>query len=107
METLHTILLGPYKYLLRSLMGRLTTAQKNELQARLLSFDFSGLDYKLSYNLTRHFRSFIGRDFKAVAQIALFLLGPLMTPEEKKVWLSLSKVSNNNTLYVYSILADT
>ena len=98
-ETLHTILLGPYKYLLRSLMGRLMTAQKEELQARLLSFDFSGLDYKLSYNLIRHFRSFVGRDFKAVAQIALFLLGPFMTPEEKKVWLSLSKVSWQNHVH--------
>ena len=28
-ETLHTILLGPYKYLLRSLIGRLTTAHKD------------------------------------------------------------------------------
>ena len=91
-ETLHTILLGPYKYLLRSLLGRLTTAQKDDLQARLLTFDFSGLDYKMSYNLTRHFRSFVGRDFKALAQVSLFLLGPYMTPEEKNVWLALSKV---------------
>lgn len=51
METLHTVLLGPYKYLLRSLIGRLTTAQKDELQSRLSSFDFTGLDYKLSYSI--------------------------------------------------------
>ena len=46
----------------------------------------------MSYNLTRHFRSFVGRDFKALAQVSLFLLGPYMTPEEKNVWLALSKV---------------
>ena len=60
-ETLHTILLGPYKYLLRTLMGHLTSAQKDDLHARLATFDFSGLDYKMSYNLIRHFRSFVGR----------------------------------------------
>ena len=46
-------------------MSRLTTSQKVKLQARLSSFDFTGLDYKLTYNITRHFRSFVGRDFKA------------------------------------------
>lgn len=96
METLHTILLGPYKYLIRTLMARLTTAQKDDLQARLLSFDFSGLEYKLSYNLIRHFRSYVGRDFKALAQVSLFLLGPYMMPSEKNVWLALSKVSQTN-----------
>ena len=93
MEVLHTILLGPYKYLLRSLMGRLTSTQKDHLQARLNTFDFSGLKYKLSYNLIRHYRSFVGRDFKALAQVSLFLLGQFMTANEKHVWLALSKVS--------------
>ena len=91
-ETLHTILLGPYKYLLRSLMGRLNTAQKAELEARIESFDFSGFENKLSYNLCRHFRSFVGRDFKAIAECSLYLLGPYMSQNEKIVWLSLSKV---------------
>lgn len=101
METLHTVLLGPYKYLLRALMSRLTTAQKDDLQAHLVTFDFSGLNYKLSYNLTRHFRSFVGRDFKALAQVSLFLLGTYMTPEEKNVWLALSKVHVNYNRHVH------
>ena len=92
METLHTILLGPYKYLLRSVMERLTKAQKEEIEARVSSLDFSGFETKLGYNLCKHFRSFVGRDFKALAQIALFLLSPYMSAEEKIVWLSLSKV---------------
>ena len=99
-ETLHTVLLGPYKYLLRSLMGRLSTKQKNEIQARVANFDFCGIDYKLTYNLCRHFRSFIGRDFKALAQVALYLLTPYMTSVEEKVWLSLSKVSGLFVLFV-------
>ena len=74
-------------------MGRLTRSQKNDLDARLLTFDFSGLELKLSYNIVRHFRSFVGRDFKALAQISLFLLGVYMTQEEKVIWLTLSKVN--------------
>ena len=70
--------------MLRSLTGRLTHSQKNDLEARLLTFDISGLEFNLSYNIVRHFRSFVGRDFKALAQISLFLLGLFMTQEEKK-----------------------
>ena len=74
-------------------MGRLTCSQKNDLDARLLTFDFSGLEFKLSYNIVRYFRSFVRRDFKALAQISLFLLGVYMTQEEKVIWLALSKVN--------------
>ena len=103
-ETLHTVLLGPYKYLLRSLMGRLSTKQKNEIQARVTNFDLCGIDYKLTYNLCRHFRSFIGRDFKALAQVALYLLTPYMTSVEEKVCLSLSKVSGLFVLLYWSLM---
>ena len=35
---------------------------------------------------------FSGRDYKALAQIALYLLGPYLSPEEVAVWVALSKV---------------
>ena len=73
-------------------MERLKKSEKEEIQARVEAFNFSGLDTKLSYNLCRHFRSFVGRDFKAIAQCGLFLLGPYMTTSEKMLWISLSKV---------------
>ena len=79
-------------------MGRLTRSQNNGLEARLLTFDFSGLEFNLSYNIVRHFRSFVGRDFKALAQISLFVLGVYITQEEKVIWLALSKVN-----YMYYI----
>lgn len=79
-------------------MGRLTSAQKGDLQARLLSFDFSGLESQLSYSLIHHYRSYVGRDFKTLAQVALFLLGPYMTREEKNVWFCLSKVSQSEIM---------
>lgn len=68
-------------------------AQKNDLEARLLAFDYSGLEHKLSYSIVRHHHSFMGLDFKALAQISLFILGVYMTPQEKAVWLALSKVN--------------
>ena len=56
----------------------------------------SGIEYKLTYNISRHFKSFVGRDFKALAQLALYLLTPYTTSGEKKVWLCLSRVSASN-----------
>lgn len=103
-ETLHSILLGPYKYLLNSLMGRLSTTQKDEIQARLSAFDYSGLEYKLSYSIVRHFKSFVGRDFKTLAQISLYFLTPYMTQGEKRVWLALSKVSWLNVHVYYCFI---
>ena len=83
-------------------MGRLTRSQKNDLEARLLTFDFSGLEFNLSYNIVRYFRSFVGRDFKALAQISLFLLGVYMTQEEKVIWLALSKVNYMHYIKYYA-----
>lgn len=100
-EVLHTLLLGAYKYLLKFLMKRLHTAEKKELLAKLSVFNYSGMDTKITGNLCYHYRSFVGRDYKALAQIALYLFGPYLLPEEKAVWLALSKVktaiSNDDT----------
>ena len=92
MEALNTIPLCPYKYLLRSLMGRQHSAAKAEIQARIKAINFSGFETKLSYNIRRHYQSFIGRDFKALAQIALSLLTLYMTEQEKVVASFLKKV---------------
>ena len=76
----------------RDLMGRLTTVQRKEIQARISSFSFSGFDMKLSRNVVKYFKSFVGRDFKILAQLALFVLPPYLTPGETEVWFALSKV---------------
>eukprot|EP00731_Ephydatia_muelleri_P037838 Em0575g5a len=56
------------------------------------SFSFSGFDMKLSRNVAKYFKSFVGRDFKILAQLALFVLPPYLTPGETEVWFALSKV---------------
>ena len=73
-------------------MSRLTSKQRTEVQAVVSAFNFSGFSVKLNTRLCNYFRSFVGRDFKALAQCALFIFRDFFTPEEKKVWLALSKV---------------
>lgn len=92
-ETLHTILLGPYKYLLRKLMSKLTVQQKNGVRARIASFPSSGLQYEVTSDICRYTGSLVGRDFKSIAQMGPFILMPHVDEKEKPVWLALSKVN--------------
>jgi hypothetical protein len=91
-EVLHTLLLGPYKYLLRFRMARFSSQQRKEVLARINSFNFSGFALRLSRDISKYYKSFVGRDFKTLAQLALFVFSPLLTPSETEVWLALSKV---------------
>ena len=100
MEMLHTLLLGPYKYLLRSIIGRLSTKQREEIQSILSNFNFSGFTTKLGSKLFKHYRSFVGRHFKALAQCVLFIFRDYFTPGEKVTWLALSKVSIIKTVFI-------
>ena len=91
-ESLHTILLGPYKYLLRSTIPTLSHSQKEEILARIQAFGSSGFKVKLIGNVIKYHKSFVGRDYKAWAQMAVFIIFPYLTEGDKKVWLALSKV---------------
>lgn len=91
-ECLHTILLGPYKYLTRELMNRLKPTEKEEIRAKIISFPKSGFVSNLSPALCKVYGSFHGRDFKLLAQMCLFILWNYLTDAERKVWLALSEV---------------
>lgn len=93
METLHTILLGPLKYLLKEVIGTLTPVQKKEVLAKMSAFHYSGFDGKVLGNIIYHHRSFVGRDYKAWAQMSLFIIGNYLSDNDKEVWLALMKVS--------------
>ena len=58
-ECLHTILLGPYKYMLRAVMDKLTSRQKDEVLVRISSFPFSGCKEKLQSNICRYIILFL------------------------------------------------
>lgn len=88
------ILLGFVKYLWRDSVSRLSDAEKKTVAARLSSFDVSGLGIPpLSGNtLVTYAKSLVGRDFRAVAQTAPFVLHDLanIPPELQKVWTALA-----------------
>ena len=54
MECLHTILLGPYKYLTAALMDRLSPQEKDLVMARIRAFIFSGFTVHLTGNICRY-----------------------------------------------------
>ena len=91
-EVLHTILLGASKYMLRTFMDKLNASQKKEILARIASFCYCGFSVRITGNIAYHYKSFIGRDFKAWMQMALFIIHSYISNDEKKCWLALSKV---------------
>ena len=74
---------------------KLSGDQKDEILARIRAFSYSGFRVRLLGNVIRHHQSFVGRDYKAWAQMALFIMYPYLSNGDKAVWLSLSKVNKN------------
>lgn len=93
LEVLHTIVLGACKYLLQNIMSVLSARQKEEVLARVRAFNTSGFKVKMYGNVCRHYKSFVGRDFKGWAQMALFIVGPYLNDGQKQVLLTFSKVN--------------
>ena len=73
-------------------MGKVSTTQKKEIAAKIASFPSSGMSLSLSPGIVHHHQSFVGKDFKALAEMAPFVLWNYLDDKEKKVWLNLSKV---------------
>ena len=66
-------------------MPQLSKRQKDELLARLRAFPSSGLKVKLYGNVCSYYQSFVGRDFKAWAKMAIFVMGPYLNEGQLKV----------------------
>ncbi|KAL5506048.1 hypothetical protein EMCRGX_G007614 [Ephydatia muelleri] len=91
-EVLHTMGLGAIKYLLEELMPKMNARQKKEILARLRAFNTSGMQVKLYGNVCQYYQSFLGRDFKAWAQMAIFIISPYLDEGQKAVLFCLSKL---------------
>ncbi|KAI8444521.1 hypothetical protein BY996DRAFT_8694743 [Phakopsora pachyrhizi] len=90
-EVLHVVLLGILKYLYRDLIGGLSANKKEELIARLQTFDTNNLNIqpiKAKY-LIQHYSSLVGKDFKALIQAAPFVFFQLIEESKRKIWTSL------------------
>ena len=73
-------------------MKGLTPANKKKVKARVEVFDFSAFPRKVASSITTMYGSYVGRDFKLWAQIAVFILMDIITDEELEVWRNLSEV---------------
>ena len=78
--------------MVRSFMGSCSTQQKEEILARMAVFPYSGFSVRVAGNICYYYQSFVGRDFKAWIQMAVFIIDSYLSPEGKKCWLLLSKV---------------
>lgn len=92
-EVLHTILLGPYKYLLKTTISQLTPLQKKEVLSRMNAFNYSGFNCRVIGNIIHHHKSFVSFSCKAWAQMALSIMSPYLQDSQKVVWTALGKVS--------------
>ena len=75
-------------------MPMFTATQKAEILARISAFNMSGFTVKMLGNVCYYYQSFVGRDFKAWSQFAIFILGPYLNDGQKEVLLNYSKVSS-------------
>ena len=78
--------------MLRTFMNNRTQKEKKEILARIAAFPYSGFSVRITGNIAYHYQSFIGRDFKAWIQLAVFIIEPFVTEAEKICWLNLAKV---------------
>ena len=107
METLHTILLGPYKYLLKATIPTLSTEEKEKVLAQMRCFNYSGFTGRVYGNIISYHKSFVGRDYKAWAQMALFVIGDYLSEGQRRVLLSLSKVHVYVQTHIYTCILVT
>ncbi|KAI5889905.1 uncharacterized protein SCHCODRAFT_02582188 [Schizophyllum commune H4-8] len=82
-------------YFWRDIISRLKAPEKEILKARLSSFDTSALNIPplSGETLVSYAGSLVGRDFRAIAQVAPFVLHDLGVHDDiLRVWMALSKV---------------
>jgi len=96
-EILHVVLLGFVKYLWRDVVQNQLKNQdqkKATLAARLSSFDVAGLGISplAGQTLVQYAGSLTGRDFRAIAQAAPFVLYDLVSQDCFSTWVALSKL---------------
>ena len=94
---LHTVLLGFVKYFWRDAVtiriGK-NKIKKELLEVRLSSFDTTGLEIPplSGHTLVQYAGSLVGRDFRAIAQAAPFVLHGLVPDQCYNTWVALSKL---------------
>lgn len=96
-EILHVLLLGHIKYFWKDAINnqlKNNRRKKDILAARISSFKVPGLGLSPlpGETLVRYAGSLVGRDFRAIAQIAPFVLHGLVSDECYETWNCLSRL---------------
>ena len=76
-------------------MDKLRPDDKRAIAAKIAGFPSSGIQGRVAGSITKYHKSCVGRDFKALAQMAVFVLWDNLNDSEKQIWLLLSKVNNH------------
>lgn len=94
-EILHVILLGIAKYFWCDAVSHLSSVQQGELIARLSSVDTAGLGFGMLRGkvLVQYAGSLIGRDFRAIIQVAPIVLHGLLPAHIYEAWLALCRIA--------------
>lgn len=97
MEILHTVLLGFVKYFWRdaiSIRIGQNKLKRELLETRLSSVNVAGLGLSNlnGHTLVQYAGSLVGRDFRAIAQIAPFVLHDLVPKDCYDTWVALSNL---------------
>ena len=116
-EILHGILLGVVKYFWRASIIELSQHQQAILKMQLSSLDISGIDPSVGAlngdTLVQHAGSLVGRDFRIIAQVAIFVLYDLLPSKMLNAWAALGalmplvwmpKISNKQEYFVSDVL---
>ena len=95
-------------------MSSTTSKQKKEILAQISDFPVCGFSSRITGNICHYFRSFVGRDFKAWMQMAVFIVHPYLSEEKKMCWFHLAKVTLISTysevkefMYMYTAFFDS
>jgi len=92
-EILHVVLLGFVKYFWRDLIqNQINDDQKRLLSVRLNSIDVNGLGISrlAGETLVNYAGSLTGRDFRAIAQVAPFVIYDMVPADVFDAWVALS-----------------
>ena len=94
-EALHVVLLGVVKYFWRDAVSRVSAEGKQTLKARLTSVNVSGLDISplRAQTLVQYAGSLVGRDFRAILQVAPVVLHGLIPSAAYEAWLALCRLA--------------
>ena len=73
-------------------MKQCSAQHKREILSRMAAFPYCGFSTRVTGNVCYYYKSFVGRDFKAWIQMAIFIISPYLSSESRKCWLLLSQV---------------